>query len=186
MYQMPANGSPEQMRAAARARTREHVRDFPGPIAVACVPPPGSRCGIGGQNENGRPFALHVHYRSPEGGPRLLVRTKPVPVPPDPLFPPPFVTIDTLRDAVGTYYSSAPLGAWPRDEHPAETAVQILIDEVPTAGFRIDLASCSAVELDWNGQTVQCVSDAATIDGLSLRTGRDEDFELYLDQSIGR
>jgi hypothetical protein len=173
---------------------------FPGPIAVACDPPAGAEGLSGGQNVDGLPFAVHVTYRVP-AGPKLLVRTKAVPQPlPDPGTPHPPRTIDTLKDAFGIYgrhaggvggpprgASSAELEAWRAERMAAfrrdsaefealtRTAVSIVIDGDRFSGFRVDYPDCSGLEVDWNGQTVQCVGLAAALDVLALRSAADED-----------
>jgi hypothetical protein len=174
-------------------------REFPDPVAVVLTPPGGTHQLGGGQSENGRPYSIHVTYTTPNGQ-RLLVRTKARPLPVDPKYPPPFVTVDTLRDAFGIYgrhavYSPPPRGAaaeeleaW-RQQRVAEfrqglaeyealpkTPVSILIDAVPVPGFRVDHPDCSGVELAWDGPIVQCVGDAAAIDVLELRRAVPEDF----------
>lgn len=173
---------------------------FPGPIAVACDPPAGSVESSGGSNVDGLPFSVHVTYRVP-AGPTLLVRTKAVPRPlPDPGTPHPPRTVDTLENAFGIYgRRSAGRGGPPRGASPAEeaawhaermaafqreraefealarTAVSIVIDGGRFEGFRVDYPDCSGLEVDWNGQTVQCVGTTAAIDTLALRTAVDED-----------
>jgi hypothetical protein len=172
-----------------------NLTEFPGPIAVACDPPADSVEASGGENVDGLPFAVHVRY-VPPAGPRLLVRTKAVSKPlPEPgtLHPP--LTIDTLENAFGIYgHRSGSRGGPPRGATPAEhaawraervdafrrdkaefaaltrTAASILIDGAPYTGFRVDYPDCAGLEVDWNGQTVQCVSIAAVLDTLELRT----------------
>jgi hypothetical protein len=174
---------------------------FPGPVAVACDPPAGSVELSGGEDVDDLPFSVHVTYLAP-AGPKLLVRTKAVPQPaPDPGGPHRPVTVDTLHNAFGIYgHRSAPLGGPPRGapraEHEAwvaqrvaahrrdraefeamaRTAASVPIDGAPAAGFRVDYPDCSGLEVDWNGQTVQCVSEAGVLDSLALRTAADEDF----------
>lgn len=55
------------------------------------------------------------------------------------------------------------------------TAVSTVIGGAPFAGFRVDCPDCSGLEVDWNGQTVQCVSTAAALVVLALRSAADED-----------
>lgn len=187
-------------RPSPRELMLRRLTEFPGPIAVACDPPAGSVGLSGGSNVDGLPFSVHVTYRVP-GGTKLLVRTKAVPRPlPEPgtLHPP--LTIDTIEDAFGIYgHRSRNLGGPPRGASSAEheawraermaafhrnkaefealarRAVSILIDGSPFAGFRVDYPDCSGLEVDWNGQTVQCVGEAMVLDVLTLRSAADED-----------
>ena len=173
---------------------------FPGPIAVACDPPAGSRELSGGESVDGLPFSVHVAYLVP-GGSKLLVRTKAVPRPlPDPDSPHPPQTIDTLENAFGIYgRRSGRLDVPPRGASPAEqaarhtervsalrrsrdafealprTAASVVINGVQVAGFRIDYPDCSGLEVNWNGQTVQCVGTAAQLGALALCSAEDED-----------
>ena len=184
--------------------------EFPGPVAVACDPPAGSTATSGGERSNGLPFAVHVTYRVPDG-PKLLVRTKAVqPPPPEPgtLHGP--MTIDTLQQAFGTYGRRSGLLGPPRGASPAEVdawrderrgafsrdraeyealsrkAVSILIDGSPFAGFRVDYPDCSGLEVDWNGQTVQCVGTTDALDVLTLRSATEEDAEAIASSLPGR
>lgn len=182
--------------------TRQSIAAFPGSIAAACTPPVGARTYFGGESENGRGFAVHVAYVGAEGR-RLLVRTKAEPLPIDPGNPPRVVTIDTLKNAFGIYNQGRgrrPFGGPPprglsgieleewkagraakskADEQEfrslPRTPVSVLIDGVAVPGVRVDYPDCSGVELDWNGQVVQCVGEAADIDVLSLRTADEAD-----------
>jgi hypothetical protein len=180
-------------------RMLRSFREFPDPVAAVRTPSGGTHQLGGGEGENGRPYSINVTYTTPNGQ-RLLVRTKARPLPVDPENPPPFVTVDTLRNAFGIYgrhavYSPPPSAAaaeeietW-RRQHLAEvrqdraeyealpqTPVSVLIDAVPVPGFRVDYPDCSGVELAWDGPIVQCVGDAAAIDVLELRRAVPEDF----------
>lgn len=160
--------SPEEMMLGS-------LHAFPGSIAAACAPPPDARTFFGGESENGRGFAVHVTYVGADER-RLLVRTKAAPLPIDPDNPPPFVTVDTLQNAFGIYRkgrSRPVLGDLPG------TPVSVLIDGIAVPGFRIDHPDCSGVELDWNGQIVQCVGEAADIDVLALRTADEADYTKF-------
>jgi hypothetical protein len=176
------------------------LTQFPGPTAVACDPPAGCVEFGGGENVDGLPFSVHVSYVAP-AGPKVLVRTKAAPQPlPDPAGPRPPRTVDTLENAFGIYgRRSRRLGGPPRGASPAElaawraertaafrrdkaefealarTAVSIVIDGASFVGFRVDYPDCSGLEVSWNGQTVQCVSTAAALDVLALRSAEEED-----------
>ena len=191
--------SPEEM-------MREMLSDFPGPIAAVCAPPPDARTFLGGEGENGRGFAVHVTYVGADER-RLVVRTKAAPLPVDPDNPPPFVTVDTLRNAFGIYHqgrgqralggpppeglSGVELEAWKSgqvvrfraDEQEfrdlPRTPVSVLIDGIAVPGVRVDYPDCSGVEIDWNGQIVQCVGEAADIDVLALRTAGEADYTKF-------
>jgi hypothetical protein len=187
-------------RPSPRERMLRALTEFPGPIAVACDPPAGSVGLSGGENSNGLPFSVHVTYRVPDG-PKLLVRTKAVPQPlPDPGSPHPPRTIDTLENAFGIYgHRSRDFGSPPRGASSAEreawraqwvaamkrnraefealerTAVSIVIDGGRFAGFRVDYPDCSGLEVDWNGQTVQCVGAPTVLDVIALCSATKED-----------
>jgi hypothetical protein len=176
------------------------LTEFPGPIAVACDPPAGSVELSGGEHVDGLPFSVHVTYLVP-AGPKLLVRTKAVPQPlpaPGSLHPP--RTVDTLENAFGIYgHRSGRIEGPPRGASPAErtawraeqvaafrrhraefaalarTAASIVVDGAPVTGFRVDYPDCSGLEVNWNGQTIQCVGTAGTLDALALRSAADED-----------
>jgi len=196
----------EGSRRSPEEAIRGALRDFPGSIAAACAPSPEAQTFFGGESENGRGFAVHVTYVGADAR-LLVVRTKAAPPPVDPDNPPPFVTVDTLRNAFGIYHQGrgrrafggpAPKGlsgieleAWRSGrvaEHLADrqefrdlprTPVSVLIDGVAVAGIRIDYPDCSGVELDWNGQTVQCVGEAADIDVIALRTVGEADYPKF-------
>ena len=155
------------------------LRSFPGPIAAARDPFPDAHTLFGGENENGRGFAVNVTYVSPDGR-HVLVRTKAAALPVDPGNPPPFVTIDTLRNALGIYRQGLLTLGEQSAEEPPQRPVSLPIDGVAVRGFRVDYPDCSAVELEWNGQTVQCVGEAADIEGLSLRTADEADFARFV------
>jgi len=185
---------------------RGMLREFPGSMAAACAPPPDARTFFGGQSENGRGFAVHVTYVGADER-RLLVRTKAAPAPVDPDNPPPFVTVDTLQNAFGSYHqgrgrpvfggrspkglSGIELEEWRADrvaKHREDeqefrslprTPFSVLIDGIAVPGFRVDYPDCSGVELDWNGQIVQCVGEAADIDALALRTADEADYTKF-------
>jgi hypothetical protein len=180
------------------------LTQFPGPVAVACDPPAGSVASSGGEDVDGLPFSVHITYRVPDG-PKLLVRTKAVPQPlpaPGTLHPP--LTVDTLENAFGIYgHRSARYGGPPRGASPAELAawstervatsrrnraefealdrraVRIMIDGAPFAGFRVDYPDCSGIEVNWNGQTVQCVGTDTALDALALRSAADTDLRDF-------
>jgi hypothetical protein len=179
-----------------------YLTEFPGPTAVACDPPVGSVELGGGESVDGLPFSVHVTYLVP-GGPKLLVRTKAAPQPlPDPGSPHPPRTVDTLENAFGIYghrsgrldgplrgASPAEHAAWRSEqmaafrrgkaefEALARTAVSIVIDGASFVGVRVDYPDCSGLEVDWNDQTVQCVSTAAALDALVLRSAADGDLQ---------
>jgi hypothetical protein len=155
------------------------LRSFPGPIAAACDPFPGAHTLCGGEGEGGRGFAVNVTYVGSDGR-HLLVRTKAAPLPIDPDYPPPFVTVDTLRNAFGIYHQRHPgLGERSPGE-PPRIPVSVLIDGVAVHGFQVHYPGCSGVELDWNGQTVQCVGEAGDVEELSLRTADETDFAAFV------
>ena len=182
-------------------RMLRKLTEFPGPIAVACDPPADSVERSGGESVNGLPFSVHVTYLPPTG-PKLLVRTKAVPQPlPEPgtLHPP--LTVDTLENAFGIYGRRSGSAGPPRGASPAEhaawraervdafrrdkiefeararTSAGIVIDGIPFAGFRVDYPDCAGLEVDWNGQTVQCVGLAAVLDVLELRSAATDDLQ---------
>jgi len=155
------------------------LRSFPGPIAAAREPFPDARPLFGGEGENGRGFAVNVTYVGSDGR-HLLVRTKAAPLPIDPDSAPPFVTVDTLWNAVGIYRQSRPMPGERSPGEPPRTQVSVLIDGIAVHGSRVDYPDCSGVELDWNGQTVQCVGEAEDVQNLSLRTADETDFAAFV------
>ena len=151
---------------------------FPGPVALVQNPPGGEHRLVGGQDENGRPYSIHLVCIVP-GGRRLLVRTKAAPEPADPRRPPPFVTVDTLYDAFALHGGRG--GESSRLDRAGYEAlpripVTVLIDGVPVPGLRVDRPDVSGVELAWDGRTVQCVGEASAIDVLELRSAAPADF----------
>ncbi|MEY9860065.1 DNA-binding NarL/FixJ family response regulator [Catenulispora sp. GAS73] len=180
-----------------------NLRSFPGRIAVACTPPHGARAMFGGENENGRGFAVHVIYEVPARR-WLVVRTKAASLSASPDNPALFVTIDTLQNAFGLYnqargrptlggpppkgMSSVEVRAWMSERAAARarstldfrslprSPFTLLVDGVGVDAVRVDYPDCSGLELNWDGQTVQCVGDPSDIDMLSLRTAVEADY----------
>jgi hypothetical protein len=199
-FGQPGDDDPRRTPGERMARG---LRAFPRPIAVLRDPPSGSQVLMGFEDENGQPFSIHLTYLAPDGQ-KLLVRTKPVPPPPDPNFPPPFVTVDTLQTAFGIYGFLLPGGPpphgltesehalWRADrimqrhrsvadyESMARHPVSVPIDGTTVAGLRIDYPDRSGVELDWDGRTVQCVGTNAAIDDLALCTASEEDLASFV------
>lgn len=166
-------GGHDEGRPSPRELMLRNFREFPGPVAVVRNPRGGAHALGGGEKENGRPYSIHITYTTPDGQ-RLLVRTKAEPLPVDPNFPPPFVTVDTLQNAFGIYGRRAAASS-----PPPQTQISVLIDGVPVPGFRIDYPDypdCSGAEFVWDGRIVQCVGAAAVIDVLELRSAVPEDF----------
>lgn len=197
-----ADGENGEGRPSPRELMLRGFREFPGRVAVVRNPSGGTHLLGGGQGENGRPYSIHITCTAPDGQ-RLLVRTKAEPLPVDPEYPPPFVTVDTLQSAFSMYRRRhadirllrPPRGArgeeleewkrqrlaWFRQEQAEyeslpQTPVRVLIDGVPVPGFRVDYPDCSGVELAWDGPVVQCVGGTAAIDVLELRSAVPEDF----------
>jgi hypothetical protein len=84
-----------------------------------------------------------------------------------------------LRNAFGIYRQSHPGSGERSPGEPPRTPVSVLIDGIAVHGFRVDHPDCSGVELDWNGQTVQCVGEAGDIREFTLRTADEADFAAF-------
>jgi hypothetical protein len=160
-------------------RMLRELRAFPGPIAAASDPFLGAHTLCGGEGEGGRGFAVNVTYVGSDGR-HLLVRTKAAPLPIDPEYPPPFVTVDTLGNAFAIYRQGRGTLGTQSPVEPPRTPVSVLIDGVAVHGFRVDYPDCAGVELDWNGQTVQCVGEAGDLRELALRTADEADFAAFV------
>ena len=197
---VPGDG---RSRPSPAEMTSRGLHSFPYPFAVAGGIAPGTTALVGFEDENGRPFALHVTYHLGDDR-KLLVRNKPAPQPPDPKNPPPFVTVDTLWNAFGKYGHGTFAGPPPRGMSPEEakawfgrrhskmmqersefdemprSAASVLIDGRAVPGSRVDYPDCSGVELDWDGRTIQCVGPADLIDKLELRSAEEEDLDAFV------
>ena len=161
-YRMPGDGPVPRFPDFA-----ELVEQFPGPVAIARVPPPGTMALCGGEDSDGHPWALQVTYAIP-GRELLCVRTVRGMLD----WTPVIRTIEDLRTAMRIF-------GLPGEPTAPEVPVSLTVDDVPVPGTRIDLSGRSGVHLDWQGQHVYCLGDAQLLDGLELRTATGADFARF-------
>jgi hypothetical protein len=162
---------------------------FPGPIAVATGPIDSATLAIGLEEIDDEPWAVEAGYRTPARH-LLTVRT----VRSWKHLDPRGLPVEDLASAVINFKLKEPDWAadpgWPASE--AEMRLQamaqgvrlsraeiarvravptaVVIDGVETAGSRIDVPGCAAIQLAWGEQTVFCAGLADTVDALRLRT----------------
>ncbi|HEU5331679.1 MAG TPA: hypothetical protein VFU73_02920 [Actinocrinis sp.] len=140
------------------------VEEFPGPVAIAVVPPAGTMALCGWEDSDNHPWALHVTYAT-TGYNALRVRTVRGSVDWEPVIR----TVESLGTAMGAEGRTAP-----------KLATTVKVDGVPIPGTRIDLPRRSGVQLDWQGQRVFSIGDRDLIDDLELRTGTSADFAGFV------
>lgn len=149
---------------SARQRTRQAFEDFPGPVAIAGLPPADTAFRWRGENMDGRPWALEAVY-SQNGKPVLLVRTVRGSID----WQPAFETNETLRSTLA--------GNDPEDTLSGATEVdtRLDVDGISLAASRIDLPDRSGIHIEWQGQKLFCVGRTQLIDNLTLRTATSAD-----------
>lgn len=142
----------------------ELVERFPGPVAIACVPPAGSIAMCGYETSDGHPWAVEVTYAL-DGRDLLRVRTV-------------RGSIDWTEAVRGTESLAGNLGllGLPGEPEAPETSTSVTVDGTAVAGTRIDLPDLSGVRLEWRGQHVFCIGDPRRIDTVELRSASGADF----------
>jgi hypothetical protein len=143
------------------------VEEFPGPVAVAVLPPAGTLALCGGEESDGHPWALDVTY-SNIGRDVLCVRTV-------------RGTIDWVQVIRSAEDLRSTMGLFGDDvtADEAEYATSMTVDGQTVPGTRIDLPGRSGVHLEWRGQHVFCTGDPGALDVLELRTGTGADFARF-------
>lgn len=157
-YREPGDGPVPQLPDFAR-----RVEEFPGPVAIADVAPPGTMALCGWEESDGHPWALHVTYAT-LGHDVLRVRT-----------------VRGLQDWTPVIRTVEDLAtAMHAGRAASEFATTMMVDGVPVEGTRLDLPGRSGVRLDWQGQRVFCIGDREVVDNLKLRTGTGADFAEFM------
>ena len=157
-FREPGDGPVPQLPDFAR-----RVEEFPGPVAIADVLPPGTMALCGGEESDGHPWALHVTYATES---RDVLRVRTVRGSQD--WTPVIRTVEDLATAMHAHGTAPGL------------ATTMTVDGLPVQGTRIDLPGRSGVQLDWQGQRVFCIGDRELIDSLELRTGTGADFAEFM------
>jgi hypothetical protein len=163
MYFRPGEGP-----APRRPSFEQLVEQFPGPVAIARVPPVDTIALCGGEDSDGHPWALQVTYSGP-GQDLLRVRTVRGTLD----WTPVIRTVENLQTTMGTYSSVTGRPGAP------EIPTSLTVDGVAVAGTRIDLPDRCGVRLPWQGQDVYCVGDPHVIEALELCTGTSADFARF-------
>lgn len=176
----------------------ELLDSFPGPVAIAAHPIQGLAPALGWEEVNDEPWAIQVGYAIPQGPQVLTVRTVRSTEGLNPRHPleslasvivnfvdaelnrqlPPMST--AVDQAEATQQIKARVTAsrllHAKVEATATSPVTVRLDSVAIEGSRVDLETCSAVELSWGKQVVFCTGSADVLDTLALKSATPDDF----------
>jgi hypothetical protein len=168
-YWQPGDGPrPQRPDYAAKAE------EFPGPVAIACAPPPGTIALLGFEESDDHPWAIHVTYGT-TGRHRLTVRTVRGTVD----WPQRIRSIETLRSNMidpSEMRNGGDVRGFLENPPAPETPTSIVIDGEPVPATRMDLPNRSGIHVEWQGQHVFCTGETGLLDALELRTGTSADF----------
>lgn len=169
---------PEDGPRPERPDFAQQAEEFPGPVAIACVPPVGTIALLGFESSDDHPWAVDVTYASPDAN-RLRVRTVRGTID----WPQRIRSVETLTanmiDPAEMMHGQDVRGFL--DDPPArELPTSIVIDGTPVPATRMDLPNRSGIRVEWQGQHVFCLGEASTLDALELRTGTSADFSRFM------
>ena len=163
---------------------------FPGPVAIPVDPIQDAVPVVGTEEADDEPWAVEIGYQAPTRH-VLTVRT----VRSTEGLNPHGRTVESLASAVVNYLNrdqntrpGTAFGDRIRERISASRHTRatvegtptiptiIVIDGVAVEGRRVDLDTCSAVELAWGRQRVFCTGQPDIIDNLRLRSATPDDF----------
>jgi hypothetical protein len=169
---------PEDGPRPERPDFAQQAEEFPGSVAIACVPPEGTIALLGFESSDDHPWAVDVTYATTG---RNLLRVRTVRGTID--WPQRIRSVETLVSNMidpTEMMHGQHVRAFLEDPPAPELPTSIVIDGTPVPATRMDLPNRSGIRVEWQGQHVFCLGEAKLLDALELRTGTSADFTRFM------